>query len=184
MISKDSAYSLALGTLADGSATTKRLQLRRQSMRIYRAPGIIIIISQTDYGCYFISLIGMTRALFRPLRPRGSRIAQTRFRLLILSYLSLARAFLGRSFSFFSSASRIFSETPRCGHFPTGAVYSPRQSKPVCMRILSYSCNRVKEGRRKTRSGADWALSLQEICDLLGTSHAVWIGKYSLLTER
>ncbi|OJZ84220.1 hypothetical protein ASPFODRAFT_48198 [Aspergillus luchuensis CBS 106.47] len=42
----------------------------------------------------------MTRALFRPLRPRGSRIAQTRFILLILSYLSLAKAFLGRSFPF------------------------------------------------------------------------------------
>ncbi|RAK85724.1 hypothetical protein BO79DRAFT_46205 [Aspergillus costaricaensis CBS 115574] len=42
----------------------------------------------------------MTRALFRPLRPRGSRIAQTRFILLILSYLFLAKAFLGRSFPF------------------------------------------------------------------------------------
>lgn len=148
MISKDSAYSLALGTLADGSATTKRLQLRRQSMRIYRAPGIIIIISQTDYGCYFISLIGMTRALFRPLRPRGSRIAQTRFRLLILSYLFLARAFLGRSFAFFSSASRIFSETPRCGHFPTGAVAQDSQSLFVCefYRIVVIASKKV-DGR-------------------------------------
>ncbi|XRM45903.1 hypothetical protein ABZX51_008972 [Aspergillus tubingensis] len=38
----------------------------------------------------------MTRALFRPLRPRGSRIAQTRLILLILSYLSLAKAFLAQ----------------------------------------------------------------------------------------